>query len=206
MLGRKANQRRIFQGSAFHFQGFKASKGAISNSSLASSTWQEWGHYSWATALSFLITSVMEHWAARGSLQPSRKVCCQTKGIFWSGIFWAVPSAIALYMATFAFFLADAAFSFPSVLIVDGGKVLAVQKFMRCRKSEHCVLSSVTGCCCCSATHKREHSNVPFWMSSTAQLRSRWMVCKLKHGAVSVGANALLCSVYFWFVKTYKEN
>ena len=158
---------------------------------------RNWGHYSWATALSFPITSAMEHWAARSSLQPSRKVHCQTKGIFWSGIFWAVPSAIALYMATFAFFLADAAFSLSSVLTIDGGKVLAVQKFMQCRKSERCVPSSGAGCCCCSAMRKREHSNVPFWMSSTAQLRSRWMVCKLNVGPYLLEQMLLSCCAYY---------
>lgn len=54
---------------------------------------RSWGQYSWATALSLLITFAMEHWVACGSPQPSRKVCCQTKGIFWSGIFWVMLSA-----------------------------------------------------------------------------------------------------------------
>lgn len=101
---------------------------------------RSWGQYSWATALSLLITFAMEHWVACGSPQPSRKVCCQTKGIFWSGIFWVMLSAYSpLHGHICIFFLADAAFSFSSVLTIDGGKVLAVQKFMWCRKSERSV-------------------------------------------------------------------
>lgn len=38
-----------------------------------------------------------------------------------------MSSAIALYVAAFAFFLADAAFCLSSVLTADGGEVLAVQ-------------------------------------------------------------------------------
>lgn len=39
-----------------------------------------------------------------------------------------MPSAVALHMVTFAFILADVAFSFSSVLTIDEGNVLAVQK------------------------------------------------------------------------------
>lgn len=41
-----------------------------------------------------------------------------------------MPSAIALYMTTFAFLVDDTVFSVSSVLIIDGNEVLAVQKFM----------------------------------------------------------------------------
>lgn len=50
-----------------------------------------------------------------------------------------MPPAIALDMTTFAFLLADAVFSLSSVLIIDGGEVLAVQKFMRRRRGACCV-------------------------------------------------------------------
>lgn len=69
----------------------------------------------------------MVHWPARGSPQPSRRVGCQTEGAFGSGVFWLMSSAIARYVATFAFFLADAAFCLSSVLTADGGKALAVE-------------------------------------------------------------------------------
>lgn len=39
-------------------------------------------------------------------------------------------SAIALYMTTFLFLVDDAVFFLSSVLIIDGGEVLAVQKFI----------------------------------------------------------------------------
>lgn len=39
-------------------------------------------------------------------------------------------SAIALYMTTFLFLVDDAVFFVSSVLIIDGGEVLAVQKFI----------------------------------------------------------------------------
>lgn len=41
-----------------------------------------------------------------------------------------MPSAISLYMTTFAFLVDDTVFSVSSVLIIDGNEVLAVQKFM----------------------------------------------------------------------------
>lgn len=51
-----------------------------------------------------------------------------------------MPSAIALYMTTFAFLVDDDVFSLSSVLIIDGGEVLAVQKFMWRRRGACCVL------------------------------------------------------------------
>lgn len=50
-------------------------------------------------------------------------------------------SAIPLHMTTFefAFLVDDAVFSLPSVLIIDGGEVLAVQKFTWCRRGVCCV-------------------------------------------------------------------
>lgn len=41
-----------------------------------------------------------------------------------------MPSAIALYMTTFAFLVYHGVFSVSSALIIDGDEVLAVQKFM----------------------------------------------------------------------------
>lgn len=49
---------------------------------------------------------------------------------FLIGIFRAMLSAIALYMTTFLFLVDDAVFFVSSVLIIDGGEVLAVQKFI----------------------------------------------------------------------------
>lgn len=41
-----------------------------------------------------------------------------------------MPSAMAFYMIAFAFLVDDAVFSLSSVLIIDGGEVLVVEKLV----------------------------------------------------------------------------
>lgn len=168
MLGKKANQRPIFQESASHFQVFKASKWAICSSNLASSAWQE------LRTLQLSYCPIISHhlcdralgctWLA-AALQGST---LSNRGNFLLRHFQGnAITHSTLYGCICIFILADAAFSFFSVLTSDGGEVLTVQKF---RQSERCVLSSGTGCCC-SVMHRREHSNVPLPMSPTAHIK-----------------------------------
>lgn len=168
MLGQKANQRPIFHESASHFQGFKASKGAIYGSNLAFSAWQE------LRTLQLSYCPIISHhlcdralgctWLAT-ALQGGT---LSNKGNFLLRHFQGNAITYStLHGCICIFFLADAAFSFFSVVTSDGGEVLTVQKF---RHSEHCVLSSGTGCCC-SAMLRREHSNVPVRMSPTALIK-----------------------------------
>lgn len=140
MLGQKASQTVIFQQSAFHFQGFKASKGAIYNCNLASSTWQE------LRTVQLSYCPIISNHLRNGALgcmwltTALQESMLSNKGNFLIRHF--LGNAISLQPFTWPhlhFFLADAAFSFSSVLTIDGGKVLAVQKFMWCRKSERSV-------------------------------------------------------------------
>lgn len=141
-----------------------------------------WGYYSWA------YCPIISNRRCDGALGCTwltaalRESTFSKNGNFLSRHFLGMLSAVALYVATFAFFSADAAFSLSSVLTADGGKVCAVQKFMRCGQWECCVLSWGTGCCCCSAMRRRGCRNVPFWTPPTAQLGAGCMLCQLNAG------------------------